>query len=237
MSNHYENIYLHLKNKLKEEVMSNVFVTTSFNYYKLVKPTQIVLRGFDKIPNEVYGIEEKTEVNEITITGDTTNGSATIMNIESTVRLSANEEVSGAGIPTGSIILSVGETMITLDKNATITNTEVDLTITFEKAEVYRNCKKNDMEFELIMATNRKIGILDYTEKLDQFFLKYGTITVDSQEYDIDIIAPFTNTTIPNYSDLKSVSGRFQVKEVKILGDIFEKIARVKTVDIGMESK
>lgn len=235
--NHYENISRYLQQILKAEVMSNVMFTSTFSYYKLTRLPQIVLRGFDKIPNEAYGIEEKTEVNGIDITGDTTNGSAIIMNIESTARLSANDEIAGNGIPDGSIILSVGETMITLDENATITNTEVDLTITFEKVEVYKNCKKNDMEYELILATNRKLGILDYQNKLDQFFMKYGTITVDSQEYDIDIIAPFTNNTIPNYSDLKSISGRFQVKEVKILGDIYTKVIRVKTVDIGMESK
>lgn len=238
MSNHYENIYLFLKNMLKADVMSNVYVTTSFNYYKLVKVPQIVLRGFDKLPNDVYGLEEKTEINGINVVGDTTVDSPIITNIESVTRLSVDDVVSGAGIPVGSKIVSLAiGSQITIDNNATITNTEVPLAIVFDKVEVYRNSKKNDMEFELIMATDRKLGMLDYTEKLDQFFLKYGTITVDDQEYDIDIISPFTNTTIPNYSDLKAISGRFQVKEVIILGDIFEKIARVKTVDVSMENK
>lgn len=237
MSNHYENISRYLKQILKAEVMPNVMFTSSFGYYKLAILPQIVLRGFDKIPNNTFGQENKTEIDGIDIIGDVTSGSAIIMNIESTTRLSENDEVSGTGIPAGAVISSVGESMITLDENATITNAKVDLAITFEKVEVYKVYSMNNMEYELILATSRKLGILDYQEKLDQFFLKYGTITVDSQEYDIDIIAPFTNNTIPNYSDLKSISGRFHVAAAKMLSDVYTKVIRVKTVDIGMESK
>ncbi len=238
MSNHYENIERYLIQKLKAEVMPNVLFTHSFSYFKLTKLPQIVLRGFDKVPNTDFGQDEKVEINGMSIVGNTTNESPIITNIESTTKLSANDEVEGDGIPADAIILSVDSlTQITLDKNATITDTEVDLTIVFEKAEVYRNYTVNNVEFELILATSRKLSITGYEHALDQFFMKYPTITVDYREYDVDIIVPFANNTIPNYSDLKSISGRFQVTAVKILDDVYEKIARVKTVDVSMEKK
>lgn len=238
MSNHYENIVRHLIKKLKLEVMSNVKQTHSLSYYKIAKTPAIILRGFDSKDNKELDVEDKIEIAGITLTGNTVSGSPIITNVSDTSRLTVEDGISGTGIQSGSIILSIGTgSQITLNNNVLATGNEIDLSITFSKIEVYRNYKLKDLDFDLIMATNRSLDMIAYEHKLEKFFIKYGTITVDSQEYDVNIITPFTNNTIPNYSSLKSVSGRFQIAGVKIVGDIYEKIARVKTVDVTMESK
>lgn len=66
-------------------------------------------------------------VDELTITGDTTSGSAVITNIASTTGWLAGAQVQGAGIPAGAVVLSLTATTLTLDMNATATATGVAL--------------------------------------------------------------------------------------------------------------
>src|SRR5205085_831508 len=62
--------------------------------------------------------------------GDTTNLSATVANVSSIAGLFVGQHLSGAGIPAGTTISSVGTTTITLSQAATATATGVTLTTT-----------------------------------------------------------------------------------------------------------
>jgi|SRR5579864_1783524 len=63
------------------------------------------------------------------ITGDTTSGSATIINLSSVTGLQPGQNISGVGIPASTTILLVGLTSIVISANATATATGVQLTI------------------------------------------------------------------------------------------------------------
>ena len=67
---------------------------------------------------------------EFTVTGDTSIGSAIILNVSDTTKLVVGMPVSGTGIPAGSVILTIDSTtQITLDQNATANGSGVTLTI------------------------------------------------------------------------------------------------------------
>lgn len=61
-------------------------------------------------------------------TGDTTNGSVTIANVSSTSGLLPGQYISGAGVPTGATIATVGVSSITISVAATATAAGVALT-------------------------------------------------------------------------------------------------------------
>lgn len=69
------------------------------------------------------------DTDSITITGNTTNGSTSVTNVNSTSGLTVGMAVSGTGIAGGTTIAAiVSETAITLSANATATGTGVSLT-------------------------------------------------------------------------------------------------------------
>ena len=85
----------------------------------------------------------------------------------------------------------------------------------------------DDMEFEIQIYTERKLELIDYTDKLKQWLMKHRTITVDNNEYDLDIITPFSNRTIPNLSNLKIIAGGISISQVKVVSD--EYVVKVET--------
>jgi hypothetical protein len=89
-----------------------------------VMPTSLTVTENYKIPE-----------NLLQFTGDTTSGSATITNVSSMVDLKVGQVISGAGIPTGSTIASLGASSITLGANATATGTGATLTSNGDGAE------------------------------------------------------------------------------------------------------
>lgn len=69
------------------------------------------------------------DTDTVVITGNTTNGSATISNMETTYGLTVGMSVSGTGIPAGATIASiVSRKSITISANATATGSTVSLT-------------------------------------------------------------------------------------------------------------
>jgi len=76
-------------------------------------------------------------IKSLEFTGNTTLGSAIITNIPSTTGMVVGDFVAGTGIPTGSYILTVDSAIqITLDTNATATNTAQELTVMIEEVIV-----------------------------------------------------------------------------------------------------
>ena len=76
-------------------------------------------------------LDDGRGVDKTNITGNTTNGSATITNITSAVTLAMGMPISGNGIPVGATIASIiSSTSITISANATATIAGVTLTIT-----------------------------------------------------------------------------------------------------------
>ena len=64
-----------------------------------------------------------------TFTADTSNGTATLLNISDQVEVTIGDEISGAGIPTGTRVLSIDSaTQITMTANATATANTVTVT-------------------------------------------------------------------------------------------------------------
>lgn len=63
------------------------------------------------------------------LTGDTTLGSPTIVNLSSVYGLQAAQSITGAGIPASTTILSVAGTSLTISANATATATTVALAV------------------------------------------------------------------------------------------------------------
>lgn len=63
-------------------------------------------------------------------TGNTSIGTTSITNID-TSNLKPEMRISGSGIPSGSVISTVGSDSITIDNNATATASDVSLTITY----------------------------------------------------------------------------------------------------------
>jgi hypothetical protein len=65
-----------------------------------------------------------------TITANTTSGSPTLTSVPSTAGLTPGYPISGAGIPSGATIVSLGATTITISANATATATGVTISYT-----------------------------------------------------------------------------------------------------------
>ena len=64
-----------------------------------------------------------------TFTADTSNGTATLLNMSDQVEVTIGDEISGAGIPTGTRVLSIDSaTQITMTANATATANTVTVT-------------------------------------------------------------------------------------------------------------
>jgi len=64
-----------------------------------------------------------------TFTADTSNGTATLLNMSDQVEVTVGDEISGAGIPTGTRVLSIDSaTQITMTANATATASTVTVT-------------------------------------------------------------------------------------------------------------
>jgi hypothetical protein len=64
-----------------------------------------------------------------TFTADTSNGTATLLNMSDQVEVTIGDEISGAGIPTGTRVLSIDSaTQITMTANATATASTVTVT-------------------------------------------------------------------------------------------------------------
>ena len=64
-----------------------------------------------------------------TFTADTSNGTATLLNMSDQVEVTIGDEISGAGIPTGTRVLSIdSSTQITMTANATATANTVTVT-------------------------------------------------------------------------------------------------------------
>jgi hypothetical protein len=64
-----------------------------------------------------------------TFTADTSNGTATLLNMSDQVEVNIGDEISGAGIPTGTRVLSIDSaTQITMTANATATASTVTVT-------------------------------------------------------------------------------------------------------------
>lgn len=78
------------------------------------------------IANVQYPITATTTV--LSTTGTTTNGSPTITSLASTSNLLVGMAVSGTGIPSGSYILSISGSSVTMNQNANAGNTGVALT-------------------------------------------------------------------------------------------------------------
>lgn len=86
----------------------------------------LVEQGFHLWPDSV----EATALADPTFTGDTTNTSATILNVSSVANLKVGMKISGTGIPANTTILSIGTTSLVLSAAATATNTGVTFTAT-----------------------------------------------------------------------------------------------------------
>ena len=64
-----------------------------------------------------------------TFTADTSNGTATLLNMSDQVEVTIGDEISGAGIPTGTRVLSIDSaTQVTMTANATATASTVTVT-------------------------------------------------------------------------------------------------------------
>ena len=64
-----------------------------------------------------------------TFTADTSNGTATLLNMSDQVEVTIGDEISGAGIPTGTRVLSIdSSTQVTMTANATATANTVTVT-------------------------------------------------------------------------------------------------------------
>ena len=64
-----------------------------------------------------------------TFTADTSNGTATLLNMSDQVEVTIGDEISGAGIPTGTRVLSIDSaTQVTMTANATATANTVTVT-------------------------------------------------------------------------------------------------------------
>jgi hypothetical protein len=64
-----------------------------------------------------------------TFTADTSNGTATLLNMSDQIEVTLGDEISGAGIPTGTRVLSIDSaTQITMTANATATANTVTVT-------------------------------------------------------------------------------------------------------------
>jgi hypothetical protein len=73
---------------------------------------------------------KKLHLNKFLTTGNITNGSAIITNIPSTSGIAQGDIISGNGIPTDSIVLTINSSsQITIDKNATANTTGVTLAV------------------------------------------------------------------------------------------------------------
>jgi hypothetical protein len=93
-----------------------------------------VIQRTDSNSNILYGYPSQRLVvlnPDVSITGDTTNGSPTIANVSSFTDVIDGMSISGAGIPAGATISShnSGANTITLSANATATATGVTLTL------------------------------------------------------------------------------------------------------------
>lgn len=73
---------------------------------------------------------ETTAVADPTPTGDTTSGSAVLTNLTSVVGIVVGMNVTGTGVPANTLVLAVGSTTVTMNKNATGDHSSETLTFT-----------------------------------------------------------------------------------------------------------
>lgn len=91
--------------------------------YDGYEPTE---QGFFVWPDSV----EASAIADPTPTGDTVSGSPDIHNLSATTNIVVGMNVSGTGIPANSMVISINGTTITINHNATATNTATTLTFT-----------------------------------------------------------------------------------------------------------
>lgn len=95
----------------------------------------------------------------VTPTGNTTTGSNVIANVSSLTGISVGMAVSGTGIPTGSVVIGISTTSLTINYNATATGTAVTLTISISGTGLALSFSANrNVDLTLFLPTEATVN-------------------------------------------------------------------------------
>jgi hypothetical protein len=83
-----------------------------------------------------------------------------------------------------------------------------------------------DIEFRLRYINDKLRGGLDDLEKLIKLGTSIVSVEYDSVIYNVDIQENWTDTVMPNFSDLKHFESRLIIEQVKIKKDTEDEIVR-----------
>jgi hypothetical protein len=153
-----------------------------------------------------------TSLNYFSITGDTTNGSPTVLNASSTSGLAVGQLVTGTGIPANTKITAIVGSTLTLDKNATATNAGTALTIrdrvTIAGVDYYANATE-------VVASNYFAVASSGVPADDIEDTAYSLISVINQSSSNTLVYAYY---LSGYDDLP---GQMLIEERSIGGSIF----------------
>lgn len=138
--------------------------------------------------SEVYESVANFRTTHATPTGNTTSGSAVVTNVSSTTGLYPGEPVSGTGIATGSVVVSVdSSSQITLSANATSSETGTSLIIYHANYDVFAYLSSGSVAQSFTAWTNNTTRATDLARQDGVYVLsgsankKYvGTVRLSS---------------------------------------------------------